>query len=152
MLGGLQVLGQSVAGIGPTIGAVSLIALVFADAGHGAWLTVVIASVGVLAVAICIAHVAGSHFSSGALYNLVPKGLGTTVGFVTGSGLTLLTMVCSGPFLFTGFAQYLLQFLSSAGIADVTSPTSSFILEIACLIVISPSPRCWISGSARGSF
>ena len=119
MLGGLQVLGQSVAGIGPTIGAVSLIALVFADAGDGAWLTVVIASLGVLAVAICIAHVAGSHFSSGALYNLVPKGLGTTAGFVTG-WITLLTMVCSGPFLLTGFAQYLLQFLSAAGIADIS--------------------------------
>src|SRR5690242_7674190 len=61
VLGGLPVLGQSVAGIGPTIGAVSLIALVFADAGHGTWLTVLIASIGVLAVAICIAHVAGSH-------------------------------------------------------------------------------------------
>jgi hypothetical protein len=74
VLNGPQVLGQSVAGIGPTIGAVSLIALVFADAGHGAWLTVLIASAGVLAVGVCIARVAGSHFSSGALYNLVPKG------------------------------------------------------------------------------
>jgi len=62
VLGDLPVLGQSIAGIGPTIGAVSLIALVFADAGHGTWLTVVIASIGVLAVAVCIAHVAGSHF------------------------------------------------------------------------------------------
>jgi hypothetical protein len=84
VLSGLQVLGQSVAGIGPTIGAVSLIPLAFADAGYGAWLTVVIASIGVLAVGVCIARVAGSHFSSGALYNLVPQGLGATVGFVTG--------------------------------------------------------------------
>ena len=136
VLSGLQVLGQSVAGIGPTIGAVSLIALVFADAGHGTWLTVLIASVGVLAVAICIAHVAGRHFSSGALYNLVPKGLGTTVGFVTG-WITLLMMVCSGPFLFTGFAQYLMQFLSSTGIAHITSSSAQFSLEIACLIVVT---------------
>lgn len=136
VLSGLQVLGQSVAGIGPTIGAVSLIALVYADAGHGTWLTVLIASVGVLAVAICIAHVAGRHFSSGALYNLVPKGLGTTVGFVTG-WITLLMMVCSGPFLFTGFAQYLMQFLSSTGIAHVTSSSAQFSLEIACLIVVT---------------
>src|SRR5258708_12276889 len=134
VLSGLQVLGQSVAGIGPTIGAVSLIALVFADAGHGSWLTVLIASVGVLAVGICIAHVAGRHFSSGALYNLVPKGLGSTVGFVTG-WITLLMMVCSGPFFFTGFAQYLMQFLSSTGIAHITSSSAQFSLEIACLIV-----------------
>jgi amino acid transporter len=134
VLGGLPVLGQSIAGIGPTIGAVSLIALVFADAGHGTWLTVVIASIGILAVAICIAHVAGSHFSSGALYNLVPKGLGTTAGFVTG-WITLLMMVCSGPFLFTGFAQYLMQFLSATGIAHLSSSGAQFTLEIACLIV-----------------
>jgi len=137
VLSGLQVLGQSVAGIGPTIGAVSLIAFVFTDAGHGTWLTVLIASVGVLAVGICIARVAGRHFSSGALYNLVPKGLGTTVGFVTG-WITLLMMVCSGPFLFTGFAQYLTQFLSSTGIAHITSSSSAqFSLEIACLIVVT---------------
>jgi amino acid transporter len=148
VLGGLQVLGQSVAGIGPTIGAVSLIALVFADAGHGAWLTVVIASVGVLAVAICIAHVAGSHFSSGALYNLVPKGLGTAAGFVTG-WITLLTMVCSGPFLFTGFAEYLGQFLSATGIADITSPAGQFGLEIACLIAVTATALLDIRVSTR---
>ncbi len=136
VLGGLQVLGQSVAGIGPTIGAVSLIALVFADAGNGTWLTVLIASAGVLAVGICIARVAGSHFSSGALYNLVPKGLGTAAGFVTG-WITLLTMVCSGPFLFTGFAQYLMQFLASTGIANITSSAGQFSLEIGCLIVVT---------------
>ncbi len=148
VLGGLQVLGQSVAGIGPTIGAVSLIALVFADAGDGAWLTVVIASIGVLAVAICIAHVAGSHFSSGALYNLVPKGLGAAAGFVTG-WITLLTMVCSGPFLLTGFAQYLLQFLSSTGIADISSSVGSFILEMACLTVITITALLDIRVSTR---
>ena len=79
---------------------------------------------------------AGSHFSSGALYNLVPKGLGTTAGFVTG-WITLLMMVCSGPFLFTGFAQYLLQFLSSTGIAHITSSAAQFSLEIACLLVVA---------------
>lgn len=136
VLGGLPVLGQSVAGIGPTIGAVSLIALVFGDAGHGTWLTVVIASIGVLAVAICIARVAGSHFSSGALYNLVPKGLGTVVGFVTG-WITLLMMVCSGPFLFTGFAQYLMQFLSATGVADLSSSSIQFTFEIVCLVVVT---------------
>ncbi len=148
VLGGLQVLGQSVAGIGPTIGAVSLIGLVFADAGHGAWLTVLIASVGVLAVGICIARVAGSHFSSGALYNLVPKGLGTAAGFVTG-WITLLMMVCSGPFLFTGFAQYLMQFLSSAGIAHITSSAGQFSLEVACLIVVTATALLDIRVSTR---
>ncbi len=148
VLGGLQVLGQSVAGIGPTIGAVSLIALVFADAGHGAWLTVVTASVGVLAVSVCIAHVAGSHFSSGALYNLVPKGLGTAVGFVTG-WITLLTMVCSGPFLFIGFAQYLMQFLAATGIAHITSSADQFSLEVACLIVVTATALLDIRVSTR---
>jgi amino acid transporter len=135
VLSGLQVLGQSIAGIGPTIGAVSLIPLVFAEAGYGAWLTVVIASIGVLAVGICIARVASSHFSAGALYNLVPQGLGKTVGFVTG-WVTLLMMVCSGPFLFTGFAQYLQQFLSATGVANITSTGAQFAIELACLAVV----------------
>jgi amino acid transporter len=136
VLSGLQVLGQSIAGIGPSIGAVSIIPLVFADAGYGAWLTVVIASIGVLAVGVCIARVAGSHFSSGALYNLVPQGLGSTVGFVTG-WVTLLMMVCSGPFLFTGFAQYLQQFLSATGVVNITSSSAQFALELACLAVVT---------------
>ena len=135
VLSNFQVMGQSVAGIGPTIGAVSLIPLAFADAGYGAWLTVVIASIGVLAVGVCIARVAGSHFSSGALYNLVPQGLGTTFGFVTG-WVTLLMMVCSGPFLFTGFAQYLEQFLAATGVAHITASGGQFGLEIACLVVV----------------
>jgi amino acid transporter len=66
----------------------------------------------------------------------VPKGLGTAAGFVTG-WITLLMMVCSGPFLFTGFAQYLMQFLSSAGVAHITSSAGQFSLEIACLIVVT---------------
>jgi amino acid transporter len=136
VLSGWQVLGQSVAGIGPTIGAVSLIPLVFADAGYGAWLTVIIASIGVLAVGVCIARVASSHFSSGALYNLVPQGLGKTAGFVTG-WVTLLMMVCSGPFLFTGFAQYLQQFLSATGIANITSSGAQYAIELACLVVVA---------------
>lgn len=148
VLGDLPVLGQSIAGIGPSIGAVSLIALVFSDAGHGTWLTVVIASVGVLAVAVCIARVAGSHFSSGALYNLVPKGLGTTVGFVTG-WVTLLMMVCSGPFLFTGFAQYLMQFLSATGLANLTSSGVQYTLEIVCLVVVTATALLDIRISTR---
>jgi len=148
VLSGLQVLGQSVAGIGPTIGAVSLIPLAFADAGYGAWLTVAIASVGVLAVGICIAHVAGSHFSSGALYNLVPQGLGSTAGFVTG-WVTLLMMVCSGPFLFTGFATYLAQFLSATGVAHITSTGALYALEIACLAVVTATALLDIRISTR---
>jgi amino acid transporter len=134
-LGNLPVLGQSIAGIGPTIGAVSLIPLAFADAGYGAWLTVLIASIGVMAVGICIARVAGSHFSAGALYNLVPQGLGKTVGFVTG-WVTLLMMVCSGPFLFTGFAQNLTALLSATGVANITANGALFAIEAACVLVV----------------
>lgn len=135
-LGNLPVLGQSVAGIGPSIGAVSLIPLIFADAGFGSWLTVVIASVGVMAVGVCIAKVASSHFSAGALYNLVPQGLGKTAGFVTG-WVTLLMMVCSGPFLFTGFAQNLAAFLNATHAANITSSGALYAIEIACLAVVT---------------
>lgn len=135
-LGNLPVLGQSVAGIGPSIGAVSLIPLIFADAGFGSWLTVLIASIGVLAVGVCIARVAGSHFSAGALYNLVPQGLGKVAGFVTG-WVTLLMMVCSGPFLFTGFAQNLAAFLTATHVANITSAGALYAIEIACLAMVT---------------
>lgn len=135
-LGNLPVLGQSVAGIGPSIGAVSLIPLIFADAGFGSWLTVLIASVGVMAVGVCIARVASAHFSAGALYNLVPQGLGRAAGFVTG-WVTLLMMVCSGPFLFTGFAQNLSAFLNAVHAGDITSSGALYAIEIACLVVVT---------------
>jgi amino acid transporter len=126
-----QVLGQSVAGIGPTIGAVSLIPLAFADAGDATWLTVVLATVGILAVGICITRVASVHFSAGALYNLVPQGLGKVIGLLTG-WVTVLTMVFSGPFLITGFVQYLATFLSSTHIATLSAGTQ-YGLEITCI-------------------
>jgi amino acid transporter len=132
VLSGPQVLGQSVAGIGPTIGAVSLIPLVFADASNGTWFTVALATVGILAVGVCITKVAGVHFSSGALYNLVPQGLGRVAGFLTG-WVTVLTMVFSGPFLITGFVQYLATFLSTTHIVTLSAGTQ-YGLEMVCII------------------
>ena len=131
VLTGPQVLGQSVAGIGPTIGAVSLIPLAFADAGNATWLTIVLATVGILAVGVCITTVAGVHFSAGALYNLVPQGLGKVIGFLTG-WVTILTMVFSGPFLITGFVQYLATFLATTHVATLSGGTQ-FALELICI-------------------
>jgi len=134
VLGALQVFAQAVAGIGPSIGAVALVPLVFGVAGHGAWLTVIIATIGILGVGVCVSELAKRHVSPGALYNLVPQGLGAGAGFVTGGSVILMSAV-AGPFLLIGIGQTFSQFLSAVGVANLTSG-ETFALEVVCLAAV----------------
>jgi len=133
VLSDIQVLAQSVSGIGPSIGAAALVPLAYADAGGGAWLTVVIATVGILAVGICVSELAARHVSTGVLYTLVPKGLGPAGGLVTGTTMLLNTFV-SGPFLALGVGMFLTQFLVSTG---VTHGSLALTITIDILAVLA---------------
>lgn len=115
ILGNLQVLAQSVSGIGPSIGAAALIPLAFADAGYGAWMTVVLATLGILGVGVSIGTLAQRHASTGALYTLVPQGLGAPAGLLTGV-VMMLNMLVTGPFLALGVGMYFSHFLSGIGV------------------------------------
>jgi len=119
VLSDVQVLAESVGMIGPSLGAAALIPLAFSVAGGGTWLTVVIATVGMLAVGGIISELARRHVSIGALYTLIPKGLGPSGGLLAAGGFALAAL--AGQIITVlGFGAALAQFLtwSAPGFVD----------------------------------
>lgn len=113
VLGELQVLGQAVGMIGPSLGVAAVIPLIFATVGYASWLTVVIATVGMLAIAVVVSELARRHVSMGALYTLIPKGLGPAGGLLAAGGFGLIAL-CGQLIAILGFGFALAQFLESA--------------------------------------
>ena len=127
-----RVFGQSVAGVGPSLGAVALIPVAYASAGAGGWLTVVIGTLGVLAVAASVTIMARRNATAGALYHMNAHGLGRWAGFVTGVSLiALVTLIL--PFIALGFAQALSTFSDAVGIGAF-SPGVVLVFELVCVV------------------
>jgi amino acid transporter len=100
-----EVLAQSIALIAPTLTAALNAPLVFANAGNGAWLAYVFATIGLILVGLNINQFACYSASPGALYTYVAKGLGSTAGIICGWALTLAYLMVAGAEL-GGFAHY----------------------------------------------
>lgn len=92
-----EVLAQSIGNTAPTMTPAVNVGLVFATAGNGTWLTFLIATIGVVFVSLCIKPFARRSASAGALYTYVARGLGSTVGVISGWALVL-------AYLFTAIA------------------------------------------------
>ena len=88
---------------------------------------------GILCVSVCISAIAKESVSPGALYNLVPRGLGSGAGLLTG-GILLLLGVLIGPWLLLGLGMQVASFLHSVG-TDL-SPTGLYILEYGFLFAL----------------
>ncbi|MGO8870190.1 MAG: hypothetical protein ACLQPH_02095 [Acidimicrobiales bacterium] len=79
-LGFPTVLAQSVALISPTMTAVLIIPLVFADAGPGSWLAYLFGTVMLLFVVACLNPFSRRSASPGSMYAYTGRGLGPTSG------------------------------------------------------------------------
>ncbi|MHB1571028.1 MAG: APC family permease [Solirubrobacteraceae bacterium] len=135
VLGSLPVLGQSVAAVAPSIGAAAFIPLAVPTAGDGAWLAVLIATVGILAVGAAISYLAYQYRSPGALYSFVPRALGSPgVGFFMG-GIVLLLGLAAGSLVFVGFGLYLSQFLAAVKVATIPIGAQLAYLDFPALAV-----------------
>jgi amino acid transporter len=129
-----RVFGQAMAGISPTTGAVTMVPLAFGLAGSGAWLTVLICTAAMMAVGICISRVVSSRVSSGAMYSMIPLGLGNGGGLLGGMLMLGITAIV-GPFLVIAVGSNLSTFLASVHVATVPA-WGIDLIEIACLIVL----------------
>src|SRR5262249_41175635 len=117
------------------IGALALIPLAFAEAANGAWLTAVLATVGIFMVGFNIAVLARRYVTAGALYNFVPQGLGRWSGFVV--AVTLMGLVgIAGPFFAIGFGQAFTGFLGAVGIYHAGTG-GTFVFEILVIVATS---------------
>jgi amino acid transporter len=134
VLGEIQVLAQAVSNIGPSLGAAALIPLVFAGAGGASWLTAAIATVGVLAIAGVISELSRRHVSTGALYTLIPKGLGPTGGLLAAGGFLIIAL--AGQMVaILGFGPAFAQFLTSAFSIGHSSRAELVVFDLGALLL-----------------
>lgn len=110
-----EIIAQSVANIAPTATPTVNLGLVYASAGNGTWLTYVVATIGLVFVGMNINQFARRSASPGSLYAYIAKGLGATVGVISGWSLVLAYLFTAMAVL-CGFANYTNVLVSALGI------------------------------------
>jgi len=115
-VGFFGVLGQSVAGVAPTTTPTINVALVFAVAGSGSWFAYLIATLGMLLVALNLRQFAEKFSGAGSLSEFVAHGLGSLGKLVTAWALLLAYLTVSVATL-AGSAAYLSALFASAGLS-----------------------------------
>jgi amino acid transporter len=149
VLGHFSVLGQSIGAVAPSIGAAAFIPLAVPTAGNGAWLAVLIATVGILAVGIAISYLATHYRSPGALYTFVPRALRSPgAGFLL-AGVGLLLGLAAASLVFVGFGLYLSQFLAAVHVADIPLDGQLAYFDFPALAIAVALTRSHIKLSTR---
>lgn len=127
-LGFPTVLAQSIAVISPTMTAVLIIPLAFADAGKGTWLSYLFGTVMLLFVVLCLNQFAKRSALAGSMYGYTARGLGPTAGVMSG-----WTLIWSYMFIgiagLTGFSIFAAQFLAAIGLKTVVPPVVFFCVS-----------------------
>ncbi|HWE55323.1 MAG TPA: APC family permease [Acidimicrobiales bacterium] len=129
-LGLPTVLAQSVALISPTMTAVLIVPLAFADAGQGSWLAYLFGTVMLLFVVRCLNQFARRSAAPGSMYSYTARGLGSATGVF--SGWTLMwCYLFIGTAGLTGFAIFAQQFLDGIGVHANVPPVLFFLTSAA---------------------
>jgi amino acid transporter len=123
-------LAQSVALISPTMTAVLIIPICFADAGQGTWLAYAFGTVMLLFVVFCLNQFAKRSALPGSMYGYTAKGLGPAAGVMSGWAL-IWCYTFIGVAGLTGFSIFAAQLVSSMGIHSTVPPVLFFCLSAA---------------------
>jgi amino acid transporter len=114
VLGFPTLLAQSIALISPTMTAVLIIPLAFADSGNGTWLAYLFATIMLAFVVMNLNQFARRSASAGSMYAYIGRGLGPRTGVLSG-----WTLLWSYAFIsiagFSGFTIFVDQFLDAIG-------------------------------------
>ncbi len=135
-LGFPTVLAQSVALISPTMTAVLIIPICFADAGNGTWLAYAFGTVMLLFVALSLNQFAKRSALPGSMYGYTAKGLGPASGVMSGWSL-IWCYLFIGVAGLTGFSIFAAQVVSFLGIHATIPPVVFFCLSAAVCWVIA---------------
>ncbi|AZV56455.1 APC family permease [Clostridium sp. AWRP] len=111
----VQVLAQSVANVGPSVGPALGIPVVYAASGNGTWLIYVFATITMLLVAYNINQFTKRSASPGSLYTYISSVMGPKVGVIAGWGL-ILAYIMTGSACLAGFSNYASMLLGLLGI------------------------------------
>ena len=130
-LGLVDVIGQSVANIGPSLTPAINIALIAGWAGDGSWLSFAVATVGMLFVAYNIAVLSRRHTLSGSYFLYVARTFGPLAGLVTG-WLLIGAYLMTGVAIAMGFVIFLRHLLDALGVASaMPAPMIVFVVFVA---------------------
>jgi len=129
-LGFPTVMAQSVALISPTMTAVLIIPICFADSGQGTWLAYAFGTVMLLFVVFCLNQFAKRSAMPGSMYGYTAKGLGPKAGVMSGWAL-IWCYTFIGVAGLTGFSIFAAQLVSSMGIHTTIPPVIFFSLSAA---------------------
>ncbi|HWF74047.1 MAG TPA: APC family permease [Solirubrobacteraceae bacterium] len=129
-------LAQSVALISPTMTAVLIIGLAFADSGQGTWAAYLFATVMLLFVVLGLNQFAKRSATAGSMYAYTARGLGPAAGVMSG-----WTLIWSYLFIATvglaGFAIFAAQLMGSLGIHGTVTPVLWFAVSGALCGIIA---------------
>ncbi len=120
-LGLVDVIGQSVANIGPSLTPAINIAIIAGWAGDGSWLSFAVATVGMLFVAYNIAVLSRRHTLSGSYFLYVARTFGPLAGLVTG-WLLIGAYLMTGVAVAMGFVIFLRHLLDAVGLVHAMPP------------------------------
>jgi len=129
----IETLGQSIANIGPTLTPALNIAVVAGIAGTGAWLSYLIATVGLIFVAANIGALARRHPQAGAYFVYIGRALGPLTGMIAGWSML-------AAYLFTAIAVvigahiFLSDMLHALGLGALTPRPPLFEIAFIGLI------------------
>lgn len=149
-----EVLAQSIAVIAPTTTPAANLALIYAAAGNGTWLSFLLGLIGLVFVSININQFASRSASPGSLYTYIAKGLGPTAGVLCGWGL-ILAYLFTGMAVLCGFANFGQVLLAQIGISTHVLTLLALGAGIACYaaykdIQLSAKAMLWLEGGSVG--
>lgn len=145
-LGLVDVIGQSVANIGPSLTPAINIAIIAGWAGDGSWLSFAVATVGMLFVAYNIAVLSRRHTLSGSYFLYVARTFGPLAGLVTG-WLLIGAYLMTGVAVAMGFVIFLRHLLDALGLVHAMPPPA--IVFVACVAATGIAAFRSVSFSAR---
>src|SRR5271163_5357710 len=135
-LGFPPLLAQSVALISPTMTAVLIIALAFADAGQGTWAAYAFGTIMLLFVVLGLNQFAKRSATAGSMYAYTAKGLGAAAGVLSGWSLIWAYWGIATAGL-GGFAIFAQEFLSGIGVHSTVNPIIFFVISGAICLTIA---------------
>jgi amino acid transporter len=128
-----ETIGQSVANIAPTLTPALNISVVVALAGTGAWLSYLIATVGLLFVAVNIGVMARRHPLAGSYFVYIGRALGPLAGMLAGWSMSAAYLFCAIAVSISAHI-FLADLLQALGLHQLTPPYALFEIVFISLI------------------
>ena len=128
-----EVIAQSISVLAPSTVPAAVLGLIFVSAGNGTWLSFLLGLIGLLFVIANINQFARRSASPGSLYAYTVKGLGPTVGVLSGWAL-LLGYTLTGMSTLCGFAIFSQLLLAKLGLHTQILPLFALGVIIAYFI------------------